>query len=47
MIDAVVNIAVFAALGLCIFGFGTWAHSELMLSKGAVSATRHYCGIIA
>jgi hypothetical protein len=26
MIDAVVNVAVFAALILCIVGFGAWAH---------------------
>jgi hypothetical protein len=26
MIDAVLNVAVFAALILCIVGFGTWAH---------------------
>jgi hypothetical protein len=25
MIDAVVNVAVFATLGLCIVGFGAWA----------------------
>ncbi len=24
MIDAVLDVAVFAALGLCIFGFGAW-----------------------
>jgi hypothetical protein len=26
MIDAVFNVAVFAALVLCIAGFGAWAH---------------------
>jgi hypothetical protein len=26
MIDAVLNVAVFAALILCIVGFGAWAH---------------------
>jgi hypothetical protein len=29
MIDAVVNVAIFAALGLCIFGFGAWAHKRV------------------
>ena len=29
MIDAVLNIAVFAALGLCIVGFGAWAHKRV------------------
>ncbi len=29
MIDAVVNIAVFAALSLCIFGFGAWAYKRV------------------
>jgi hypothetical protein len=28
MIDAVFNVAVFAALVLCIVGFGTWAHTS-------------------
>jgi hypothetical protein len=29
MIDAVFNIAVFAALVLCIVGFGAWAHKQV------------------
>jgi hypothetical protein len=29
MIDALFNVAVFAALGLCIFGFGAWAHKRV------------------
>jgi hypothetical protein len=29
MIDAVFNIAVFAALVLCIVGFGAWAHKRV------------------
>jgi hypothetical protein len=29
MIDAVLNIAVFAALVLCIVGFGAWAHKRV------------------
>jgi hypothetical protein len=29
MIDAVFNVAVFAALGLCIVGFGAWAHKRV------------------
>ena len=29
MIDALVNVAVFAALGLCIVGFGAWAHRRV------------------
>jgi hypothetical protein len=29
MTDAVLNVAVFAALGLCIVGFGAWAHKRV------------------
>jgi hypothetical protein len=29
MIDAVVNVAIFATLGLCIVGFGAWAHKRV------------------
>jgi hypothetical protein len=29
MINAVLNVAVFAALGLCIVGFGAWAHKRV------------------
>ena len=29
MIDAVLNVAVFAALILCIVGFGAWAHKRV------------------
>jgi hypothetical protein len=29
MIDAVVNVAIFAALFLCIVGFGAWAHKRV------------------
>jgi hypothetical protein len=29
MIDAVVNVAIFAALVLCIVGFGTWAQKRV------------------
>jgi hypothetical protein len=29
MIDALFNVAVFAALGLCIVGFGAWAHRRV------------------
>jgi len=29
MIDAVLNVAVFAALVLCIVGFGAWAHRRV------------------
>ena len=29
MIDAVFNVAVFAALVLCIVGFGAWAHKRV------------------
>ena len=29
MIDAVLNVAVFAALVLCIVGFGAWAHGRV------------------
>jgi hypothetical protein len=29
MIDAVLNVAVFAALGLCIVGFGAWARRRV------------------
>jgi hypothetical protein len=28
MIDAVVNVAIFATLGLCIVGFRAWAHKR-------------------
>jgi len=29
MIDAVVNVAIFATLGLCIVGFGAWTHKRI------------------
>jgi hypothetical protein len=29
MIDAVFNVAVFAALVLCIAGFGVWTHKRV------------------
>ena len=29
MIDALFNVAVFAALGLCIVGFSAWAHKRV------------------
>ena len=29
MIDALFNVAVFVALGLCILGFGAWAHKRV------------------
>jgi hypothetical protein len=29
MIDALFNVAVFAALGLCILGFSAWAHKRV------------------
>jgi hypothetical protein len=29
MIDAVLNVAVFAALVLCIVGFSEWAHRHV------------------
>jgi hypothetical protein len=29
MIDAMLNVAVFAALVLCIVGFGAWAHKRV------------------
>jgi hypothetical protein len=29
MIDAVLNVAVFVALALCIVGFGAWAHKRV------------------
>jgi hypothetical protein len=29
MIDVVMNVAVFAALVLCIVGFGAWAHKRV------------------
>jgi hypothetical protein len=29
MIDAVLNVGVFAALVLCIVGFSAWAHKRL------------------
>ena len=29
MIDAVVNVAIFAALVLCIVGFGGWVHKRV------------------
>ena len=29
MIDAVSNVAVFAALALCIVGFSAWAHKRV------------------
>jgi len=29
MIDAVLNVTVFAALALCIVGFGAWAHKRV------------------
>jgi hypothetical protein len=29
MIDALFNIAVFAALALCIVGFSAWAHKRV------------------
>jgi hypothetical protein len=29
MIDALVNVAIFATLGLCIVGFGAWAHKRV------------------
>jgi hypothetical protein len=29
MIDAVVNVTIFAALVLCIVGFGAWAHKRV------------------
>jgi len=28
-VGALVNVAVFAALGLCIVGFGAWAHRRV------------------
>ena len=34
MIDALFNVAVFAALVLCIVGFSAGRISELMLNKG-------------
>jgi hypothetical protein len=29
MIDALLNVAVFATLGLCIIGFGAWARKRV------------------
>jgi len=29
MTDAVLNVAVFAAMVLCIVGFGAWAHRRV------------------
>jgi len=29
MIDALLNVAVFAALALCIVGFSAWAHKRV------------------
>jgi hypothetical protein len=29
MIDAVINAGIFAALVLCIAGFGAWAHKRV------------------
>jgi hypothetical protein len=29
MIDALFNVAIFAMLGLCIVGFGVWAHKRV------------------
>jgi hypothetical protein len=29
MIDALVNVAIFATLGLCIVGFGAWAQKRV------------------
>jgi hypothetical protein len=29
MIDAMLNVAAFATLGLCIVGFGAWAHKRV------------------
>jgi hypothetical protein len=29
MIDAVLNVAIFAMLALCIVGFGAWAHKRV------------------
>jgi hypothetical protein len=29
MIDAVLNVAIFAALALCIVGFGAWAQKRV------------------
>jgi hypothetical protein len=29
MIDALFNVAIFAALALCIVGFGAWAHKRV------------------
>jgi hypothetical protein len=29
MIDALLNVALFAALALCIAGFGAWAHKRV------------------
>jgi hypothetical protein len=29
MVDAVLNVAIFAALALCIVGFDAWAHKRV------------------
>jgi hypothetical protein len=29
MIDVLSNVAIFATLGLCIVGFGAWAHKRV------------------
>ena len=34
MIDALFNVAVFAALALCIVGFGAWAHKRVDAHQG-------------
>jgi len=34
MIDALFNVAVFAMLGLCIVGFGAWAHRRVDAQQG-------------
>jgi len=34
MIDAVLNVAVFATLALCIVGFSAWAHKRVDEQQG-------------
>ena len=34
MIDALLNVAVFAALALCIVGFSAWAHKRVDAQQG-------------
>jgi len=43
MINATSNIGVFAALVLCIVGFGSWAHKPSSVTLSARTPTKENC----